>query len=249
MSWLTAKQSPTKRAAPRVRSAAVALATAGMSAALLAALASSARATAHVGATRPSTTVEVTLENSTVILSPMAVPTGTVDFKIVNRSRLRRDFEVAGRKTPPIPAGKTATLNVRLRTQGPRTFASTTRSRPSRLTGVLDVFEPCTNPVATTVTVKMAQDMGGITVSQATIPCGTVTFVVTNAGTVTDSLQIFTEVPALAESTPELQAGRTATLTIRFVEKGVVFYQSGDFPPAEPEYSGDVLEEGHFILD
>jgi hypothetical protein len=114
---------------------------------------------------------------------------------------------------------------------------------------VLDVYEPCTNPVATTVSLQMAQYNGGITVSQTTIPCGTVTFVVTDTGTLTDSLQIFTEVPSIAASTPELPPGRTATLTIHFPQKGIVYYQSGDFPPAEPEYGGDTNEGGHLSLD
>jgi hypothetical protein len=246
---LSAEQSRNDHAARRIQTATMLFTVAAASAALLAAFPNSAAASARLGASHPSTTVTVTLKNSSVILSPTAVPIGAVAFKILNRGKIRRDFEVAGRKTPPIPAGKTATLNVQLPSQGPRTFTSTARRHSSRLTGVLDVYEPCTNPVATTVSMKMAQDNGGIIVSQTTIPCGTITFVVTNIGTVTDSLQVFTEVPSIAQSTPELPAGRTATLTIHFPEKGVVYYQSGDFPPAEPEYSGNVLEEGHFILN
>jgi hypothetical protein len=221
----------------------------GTSAALLVALSNPVTVFARFQATAASTTVTVTIKGSAVTVSPTAVPAGAVAFKIVNRTKIARNFEIAGRTTPVIPAGKSANLTVRLRKEGPLTFRSAARTRSPRLTGELDVYEPCTNPVATTVRMQMAQDNGGITVSQTTIACGTVTFIVTNAGSVTDSLQIFTQVPSLGVSTPELLAGQTATLTIHFVEKGVVYFQSGDFPPAEPELSGNVHEEGHFILD
>jgi hypothetical protein len=244
---MASQQSQRDRIARRVRTtAAFAL---GSAAALLVAMSHPVRAFAHFQAPASSVSVTVTIKGSAVTVSPTAVPAGAVAFKIFNRTKIARNFEIAGRTTPVIPAGKSANLTVRLRKEGPLALRSGTRSRAPWLTGELDVYEPCTNPVATTVRMQMAQDNGGITVSQATIACGAVTFVVTNAGSVTDSLQIFTQVPSLGVSTPELLAGQTATLTIHFVEKGVVYYQSGDFPPAEPELSGNVHEEGHFILD
>jgi hypothetical protein len=244
---MASEQYQSDRTARRVHAAAaVAL---GSAAALVVALSSPVTVFARVQATAASTTVTVTIKESAVTVSPRAVPAGAVAIKIVNRTRTARNFEIAGRTTPVIPAGRSANLNIGLRKEGPVTFRSATRTHSRRLTGELDVYEPCANPVATTVRMQMAQDNGGITVSQTTIPCGTVTFVVTNVGSVTDSLQIFTQVPSLGVSTPELAAGQTATLSIHFVEKGVVYYQSGDFPPAEPELSGDVHEEGHFILD
>jgi hypothetical protein len=245
---MASKQPQRDRTARRARAAAV-LATAGASIALVVVLSKPVKAFARFQATAASTTVTVTIKVSTISVSPAAVPAGVVAFKIVNRAKVARDFEIAGRTTPLIPDGKSANLNVRLHKQGPLTFRSGGRMHLPRLTGELDVYEPCTNPVASVVSMRMAQDNGGITVSQTTIPCGTVTFVVTNAGTVTDSLQIFTQIPSIAASTPELRPGQTATLTIRFVAKGIVYYQSGDFPPAEPEIAGDVFEQGAFVLD
>jgi hypothetical protein len=176
------------------------------------------------------------------------VPTGPVVFEVANRSSKPRDFRIAGRKTPEISAGRTATLTVNLAASGSRTFSSAEGRRSPRLTGLLDVFAPCTSPAASTVNVQLAQDRGGLTISQAALPCGTVTFVVTNAGTLTDSLQIFSQAPAVAGSTPELQPGQTARVTLRFPAKGLVYYQSGDFPPAEPEFGGDYEEGGQLSL-
>jgi hypothetical protein len=193
--------------------------------------------------------VSVALENATIVVSPALVPTGPVVFRVVNRSSTPRDFRILGKATTKIAARRTATLAVNLAGGGSRTFSSVGSRRSPRLSGLLDVFEPCTAPAASTVTVQLAQDRGGLTISQAALPCGTVTFVVTNTGTLTDSLQIFSQEPAVAGSTPELQPGQTARVTLRFPAKGLVYYQSGDFPPAEPEFGGDYNEGGQLSLD
>jgi hypothetical protein len=92
------------------------------------------------------------------------------------------------------------------------------------------------------VLVHLAQDGGGLTVSQSVIPCGTVTFQVTNSGRLNDSLQAFSELPPVQGATPELRPGQTASLTLRFPAKGLVYIQSGTYPPPEPEYGGDFKE-------
>jgi hypothetical protein len=109
------------------------------------------------------------------------------------------------------------------------------------LTGQLAIFAACTSPTATTVTVQLAQGQGGLTVSQSVIPCGTVTFQVTDTGRLTDSLEAFSSVPPVQGGTPELQPGQTAKLTVRFPAKGLIYIQSGTYPPPEPEY-GDYNE-------
>jgi hypothetical protein len=86
----------------------------------------------------------------------------------------------------------------------------------------------------------------GITLSQTTIPCGTVTFVVTNIGVLVDSFQVFTDYPHARGTTPELQPGETARLTIRFTEKSIAHYQSGDYIPGEPEFGGGDADGGSF---
>ena len=140
-----------------------------------------------------------------------------------------------------IGAGRSATLAVTLPRRGLRNVSSVARAHAPLLTGQLDVFDACTSPTATTVLVQLAQDQGALTISRSTIPCGTVTFVVTDTGSLRDSLQAFGQEPEVQGSTPELEPGQTARLTVRFPAKGLVYVQSGDYPPPEPEY-GDFSE-------
>ena len=185
-----------------------------------------------------ATTVTVVLSDSTMTAAPSKVPTGIVVFRVVNLGRAARTFAIGGRRTPAIAPGRSGTLSVDLIGRGPHLFASAGPKGRARLTGVLTVFEPCTRPVATTVTVKMDHDRSGITFSQTTVPCGTVTFVVTNIGALDDSFQVFADYPQAQGATPVLRPHQTARLTIRFTEKGPAFYQSGVFPPNEDEYGG-----------
>jgi hypothetical protein len=92
----------------------------------------------------------------------------------------------------------------------------------------------------------MDHGRSGITLSRTTIPCGRVTFVVTNVGVMVDSLQIFTDYPHARGTTPELAPKETARLTISFTEKGVAYYQSGDYIPGEPEFGGGDADGGSF---
>jgi hypothetical protein len=193
------------------------------------------------------TVIAVTLTPSTATLVPASAPSGTVVFRILNNDRGTRTFTIAGSTVSSIAPGKTARLSVLLRSTGFVPFTSGGKGR-ALLGGLLNVFQPCTNPASTTVNVQMAQDHGGITVSRSTVPCGTVTFVVTNAGTVPDSLHVFSLTSAVKGTTPELNPGQTASLTLTFPAKGTVNYESGDYPPAEPEYAGDFLEEGVITL-
>ena len=94
----------------------------------------------------------------------------------------------------------------------------------------------------------MDHDRSGITLSQTAIPCGTVTFVITNVGSMLDSLEVFADDPHARGTTPELEPGQTAWLTIRFAEKGSAYYQSGDYPPGEPEFGGGDADGGTFSI-
>jgi hypothetical protein len=80
---------------------------------------------------------------------------------------------------------------------------------------------------------------GAITVSQSTVPCGSVTFLITNTGPMVDDLHVVAELPLEKGASPELNPGQTASLTIRFTAKGIAHLESGDFPPVELEYGGD----------
>jgi hypothetical protein len=194
-----------------------------------------------------TTTVLVRLSDSQSMVTPHKVPVGPVVFKIVNTGRTARSFAIGGRRTPMIPTGGSATLRFTLSRRGSHEFVSSGR-HAERLTGVLDVFIPCTSPRTTTVDVRMDHDRSGIALSQTTIPCGTVTFVVTNIGEMVDSLQVFADYPGARGTTPELKPGQSARLTIRFTEKGVAYYQSGDYIPGEPEFGGSDADGGSFSV-
>jgi hypothetical protein len=194
-------------------------------------------AVAPASAAASSARVTVSIKGSGIVFAPTAVPTGVVVFRVVNRTAAARDFGIGAPRTRAIAVGHSATFTVRLVRRGSRTFSSLAAGRSTRLTGVLDVFKPCATPTRTTVRVQMAQANGGISVSQASVSCGTVAFVVTDSGTVTDSLQVFSQAPApwVAGATPELQPGQTTTLTLRFPGQGLVHLESGDYPPSEPD--------------
>jgi len=61
-----------------------------------------------------TTTVRVTEKEYKFILSRSSAPHGKVTFKLTNKGVLKHDFKIAGKKTPQIAHGKTATLTVTL---------------------------------------------------------------------------------------------------------------------------------------
>jgi hypothetical protein len=191
-------------------------------------------------------TVVVRLTSATVEAAPVNVLAGPLVFKIANKGKVARDFAIGGKQTPQIAAGRSTTLTVNL-TKGFHTYSSIRRDHRGRVRGLLNALEPCTNPVSTTVTVQMHQSPGAITVSQSKVPCGDVTFLITNTGPMVDDLHVFAELPQEKGASPELSPGQTASLSIRFVAKGIAHYESGDFPPVELEYGGDG-EQGQLAI-
>jgi hypothetical protein len=169
------------------------------------------------------TTVTATITNSRIVFAPTYVPTGALVITVVNRTKDRRDFGVGARRTPAIAAGRSALLTVTVSGSGDREFSSvlaagsrhiTGGSR--RLTAALHLFEPCSDASATTVDVQIDQSTGGLTLSPTAIPCGTVTFDVTDVDTPNARLLISADVPPQSGLTPQLNPGGTATLTIDF---------------------------------
>jgi nitrite reductase (NO-forming) len=91
--------------AARVTSAAALLAVVGVVAAP--AFGSRTHATAS--------SVTVTATEFKFKLSKTSVPHGSVTFTVVNKGKLSHDFKIAGKKTPLIKPGKSATLTVTLK--------------------------------------------------------------------------------------------------------------------------------------
>jgi hypothetical protein len=179
-----------------------------------------------------SFTVSVTITNSEVELAPSTVPIGSVVFKIINRATIARDFEIGGKKTGSIEAGKASILRAEI-------------TRPSRyvsvafghapLSEVLGALPACTNARASTVDVQIAD--GTITLSRPAVPCGTVTFVVTNNATQhVHNFHIFLATDLNGgDFGPNLRPGETANMKVVFPYKGKVYYASGGVPTEAEE--------------
>lgn len=169
------------------------------------------------------TTVTATITNSRIVFAPSYVPTGTVVITVVNRTKDRRDFGVGARRTGVIAAGHSALLTVTVSGSGDREFSSVVAAGSRRMTGGsrrltagLHLFEPCGDASATTVDVQINESAGGLTLSPTTIPCGTVTFDVTDVDTPNARLVVSADVPPQSGLSPQLNPGGTATLTVDF---------------------------------
>ena len=174
-----------------------------------------------------ATTILVTMTDSKLKLERTIVPVGTVVFRVVNKGRTPHDFRVASHRTRTIPAGKTATLKVDFAKAGSYPFGWGRRARA----GELSVFRPCTDPASSTISVAMTT--GKITLSRTSVPCGTVTFVVTNTDRGEPGVHQFAVDLGLLRSVPARNAGiigpyvtpgQTARLTVMFKAKGKVYY-------------------------
>ncbi len=169
------------------------------------------------------TRVTATITNSRIGLAPSYVSTGTVVITVVNRTKDRRDFGVGGRRTGAIASGHSERLTVTFSGSGERRFSSVAVAGSRRITGgsprltaAIHLFEPCSDPSATTVDVHIDQAAGGLTLSPTAVPCGTVTFAVTDVDTPNARLFVSAAGPPRSALTTQLNAGETTTLTIYF---------------------------------
>jgi plastocyanin len=62
-----------------------------------------------------ATTVSVKASEFKFVLSRKSAPHGTVTFKVTNKGHTAHDFKIAGKKTPNLQPGKSATLKVKLK--------------------------------------------------------------------------------------------------------------------------------------
>jgi nitrite reductase (NO-forming) len=83
-------------------------------AALVAVLAIAPIAVAHTNAAT-STTVKVKATDFHFALSTKTAHHGTIIFKLTNKGHTRHDFKIAGKKTPLLKPGSSATLKVTLK--------------------------------------------------------------------------------------------------------------------------------------
>ena len=143
----------------------------------------------------------VTATDYKFTLSKRSAPTGTVIFAVTNKGKVSHDFKIAGKKTPLLSPGHSATLRVTFSKKGRYPYRSTVSGQAAAgMKGVFSVVAapaptPTPTPTATTapptttvgtasttVTVDLFDDSAraSIALSQTTMPSGMVTFVITN---------------------------------------------------------------------
>jgi plastocyanin len=219
------------------------------------------------GQTAAGSTVRVTITDSKLTLHPANVQEGKVTFRIDEVGAQAHAFAIAGRSTPMLRHGATAVLVVRLSKAA--TYRAVARSNLGKALSANLVVGPasptilpatttspgktststtpgagsaCAQPVATTVTVTIVPPKFNF--SRTTIPCGTVTFVVTNTGQLTHSLEITAPAGAATIPTnPAIQPGQTQTFTVTMTAKGIYPWQCG-----EREDNSDEGEYGNLLV-
>jgi len=147
---------------------------------------------AEFKASHGNSRVTVAATDHKCTLSRRSAPTGTVTFTVTNRGKASHAFRIAGKKTPSISPGHTATLRVAFTREGRYPYLCT----GSGVKGIFSVVAPVTTPAttatttppttvgtaSTTVTVELFDDPGPprFVLSQSTMPSGMVTFVINN---------------------------------------------------------------------
>ena len=142
--------------------------------------------------TATKTVITVTMSEYKFKLSKTKnIPVGTVTFKLVNKGKIPHNFKINGKTSKLINPGKTGTLTVTFKKKGSFAYLctvpghaklgmkgtlgiATAPAPPPTTTTTTSTAATCANPVATTVTVSEFEY--GFTLSQTTVPCGTVTF-------------------------------------------------------------------------
>jgi hypothetical protein len=183
-------------------------------------------------AAHPATSsVNVTITDSSLRLSPSIVPAGLVVFDVTNRGKHRHEFRIAGNGTPELASKETATLKIVFVRGGTyRVLVAGLRARvlrviptpgassptPASTTPVTaPSAQPCTNPTTSTVTVTMTDKLvpDGYTFSPATVPCGTVTFVLTNTGRFGHGLELMDPRGQILPASSTVGPSQTVSLT------------------------------------
>jgi hypothetical protein len=103
----------------------------------------------QTGAAAKPPRIAVTMTERGCAVSRKRVAVGSAVFALSNRSRRRRSFAVAGRKSPFLRPRKRGTLRATFRRPGRVRYTCTARGLPRKRavkTGYLTIYKPATNP-------------------------------------------------------------------------------------------------------
>jgi uncharacterized cupredoxin-like copper-binding protein len=157
-------------------------------------------------AANATTRITVAASEFKFVFSKRTVPAGsTVIFTVVNKGKISHNFKIAGKTTPNLLPGKSATLTVKFTKKGHYAYSCTIPGHAAAgmkgtfSVGVAAVKPPppttttTTTPPTTTTTSTVPVGNGNTTVtvnmveyafqlSQSSMPSGKVTFVINNKG-------------------------------------------------------------------
>jgi uncharacterized cupredoxin-like copper-binding protein len=202
-------------------------------------------AAAYSSASAGKTTITVTMSEYTFKLSKSKnIPKGTVVFKLVNKGKIPHNFRINGKTSKLIAPGKTGSLTVTFKKKGSFAYLCTVTGHAKLgMKGVLGIAtapvttptttttttsaSTCASPQATTVTVSEFEY--GFTLSQTTAPCGTITFVMTNNGSIVHDFILYGAQPATSGLGPTLNPGQSATMQT-VVDKAGAYQYICDVP-------------------
>jgi plastocyanin len=187
-------------------------------------------------------------------MSRTTVPLGTVLFKVVNGGKVAHTFAIAGKRTHLLAPGKSASLTIVFGKAGSYLYSSSvhihglygvlnvvgTATRPSTSTTAATTPQapsgpqpaaavpqfPCASPSGSTIKVQIFDF--GFMLSQTTVPCGTVTFQITNTGAIQHTFDVQSTQPngvAAFNGGKILSGGESETQTITFTKSGAFQYQ------------------------
>jgi uncharacterized cupredoxin-like copper-binding protein len=167
------------------------------------------------------TSVTVTMKEFKFAFSRTSVPVGTVVFKLVNRGKVPHDFRIAGKKSALVKPGGTGVLRVTFSKGGSYPFVCTVPGHASAgMKGVLAVGKGTPAPVpGVKSSVDVAASEFAFALSQQSVPAGEVTFVVTNQGAIVHNFRIN------GKTTPLLDSGKSASITVVFTKPGSYPYE------------------------
>lgn len=148
------------------------------------------------------TKITVTASEWKFKLSKSSIPkTGTVAFKVVNKGQIGHDFKIAGKKTKLLNKGQSQTIIVKFGKKGHFAYQCTVTGHAKL--GMKGTFNVAAKPVTTSTsttttgggttstttsvtgpatTINVSMKEYSFTLSQNTVPQGTITFVIKNDG-------------------------------------------------------------------
>jgi len=190
------------------------------------------------------TKITVTASEWKFKLSKSTIPkTGTVAFKVVNKGKIGHDFKIAGKKTKLLNPGKSQTITVKFGKKGHFAYVCTVTGHAKL--GMKGTFNVAAKPVSTSTTtttgggttstttsvtgpattVNVSMKEYTFTLSQNTVPQGTITFVIKNDGNEPHNFDI-SGVKAGAIIGP----GQTETWTVGLAAKASGYVYVCDVP-------------------